>query len=101
MVANAFSVKINFVDSNVDDLKKLIKVAKSPLWDYLAADELAISRVSILDDANKQREIILLRDVTFQRELRATESMAKAFGEAPLPKESLHFIAHEVPRKYS
>ncbi|KAF9307079.1 hypothetical protein BGZ74_000083 [Mortierella antarctica] len=99
--ANAFSVKINFVDNNVDDLKKLIKVAKSPRWDYLAADELTISRVSIPDDANKQREIILLRDVIFQRELRATESMAKAFGEAPLPKETLHFIVHEVPHKYS
>ncbi|KAI9241575.1 MAG: hypothetical protein BYD32DRAFT_484002 [Podila humilis] len=78
--ANAFSVKINFADNNVDDLKKLIKQAKTPLWDYLAADELTLSRVSIPDDPNKQREMILLRDVIFQKELRATESMVKAFG---------------------
>ncbi|KAG0016845.1 hypothetical protein BGZ81_011021 [Podila clonocystis] len=99
--ANAFSVKINFADNNVDDLKKLIKVAKSPLWDDLAADELTISRVSIPDDVNKQWEVISLRDVIFQRELRATESMTKAFGEAPLPRETLHFIVHEVPFKIS
>ncbi|KAF9017576.1 hypothetical protein BGZ52_004970 [Haplosporangium bisporale] len=78
--ANAFSVKINFADNNVDDLKKLIKHAKTPLWDYLAADELTLSRVSIPDDPNKQREMILLRDVIFQKELRTTESMVKAFG---------------------
>ncbi|KAG0018994.1 hypothetical protein BGZ82_000277 [Podila clonocystis] len=99
--ANAFSVKINFADNNVDDLKKLIKVAKSPLWDDLAADELTISRVSIPDDVSKQWEVISLRDVIFQRELRATESMTKAFGKASLPMETLHFIVHEVPFKIS
>lgn len=65
--ANAFSVKINFADNNMDDLKKLIKQAKTPLWNYLAADELTLSRVSTPDDPNKQRERTLLRDVIFQK----------------------------------
>lgn len=76
--SEAFSVKALSTDT-VDELKKLIKVAKAPLLDRHPADKLQLIGVSIPDDPAKECEKICVKHLPYSRSLRATEVLEDLF----------------------
>ncbi|KAG0018993.1 hypothetical protein BGZ82_000276 [Podila clonocystis] len=74
--SKAFSVRMVFRDPNVDDLKKLIKEARAPLYNHVPADKILLSMVSIPDDPASELEPIHLKNLSSpHRPLRATETL--------------------------
>ncbi|KAG0037055.1 hypothetical protein BGZ82_003228 [Podila clonocystis] len=69
------------LDETVDDLKKLIKIVRTPALEGIAADKLKLVRVNILDDpAAEFRPVSLsLHHLVIVRPLRATELLRYVF----------------------
>ncbi|KAG0089222.1 hypothetical protein BGZ93_003416 [Podila epicladia] len=93
-ISSAFSVRIS-PESTVDDLKKLIKVAKAPSFVHIPADELKLVRVSIPYD-EQELAPIRLQSLVFKRPLRPIDNLREVFGD-PVPRDSIHFIIDTKP----
>ncbi|KAG0349895.1 hypothetical protein BG005_010571 [Podila minutissima] len=92
-MSNAFSIKIPSSDT-VDDLKDQIKTKKAPEFDDIAADKLALWRVSIKDDSDDDIPSEL-DSVPEKRRLKVTTKLSKAF-ETELPEDT---IGPALPRQ--
>jgi hypothetical protein len=88
---NAFSVKISR-DEPISELKKAIKVEKTPEFDNFSADKLKLWNVKIPDDRNDPLSNLSLQD---QPELLATKKISKYFPDLPA-EECIHFMV-ETP----
>ncbi|KAG0020861.1 hypothetical protein BGZ81_009176 [Podila clonocystis] len=96
----AFSVKAISTDT-VDELKKLIKAAKAPLFDNCPADKLKLVGVSIPDDPSKEHEKICLKHLAYTRPLRATEVLEDLFlGRLP-EKGRIHVVIETNEPKFT
>ncbi|KAF9321315.1 hypothetical protein BG003_002496 [Podila horticola] len=76
-VSQAFSVKIDPSDT-VDDLKKLIKIAKQPDLDHMPADELRLCSVSIPYDPEIAKNKIHLSTLVVKQPLHPIETLSDA-----------------------
>ncbi|KAF9307077.1 hypothetical protein BGZ74_000081 [Mortierella antarctica] len=94
LISSAFSVRVS-PESTVDDLKKLIKAAKTPSFVHIPADELRLVRVSIPYD-EQELAPIRLRSLVFKRPLRPIDNLREVFGD-PVPRDSIHFIIDTKP----
>ncbi|KAG0363206.1 hypothetical protein BG005_002355 [Podila minutissima] len=100
--SQAFSVKAHATDT-VDDLKKLIRTAKSPRFDNISADELKLASVCIPDDVHTEHKPRRLRDITFKRALRSTEILVDVFENHAPARGRIHVVicdANEDPDKH-
>ncbi|KAG0034379.1 hypothetical protein BGZ82_005760 [Podila clonocystis] len=96
--SNAFPVKTSLSDT-VGDLKKLIKIEKSPRFDYVVADELTLWSVEIpdedddIDDDAENLPAVLLDDISRKKKkkLKATHDLSDVFVVKP-PKKTIHII---------
>ncbi|KAF9335804.1 hypothetical protein BG006_010608 [Podila minutissima] len=89
--SQAFSVKARATDT-VDDLKKLIRTAKSPRFDNISADELKLASVCIPDDVHTEHKPRQLRDITLTRALRATEVLEDLFLGRLAERGRIHVV---------
>jgi hypothetical protein len=96
--SNAFSIKIPSNDT-VDDLKDLIKTKKTPEFDDIAADKLALWRVSIpdADDVDDDLPVLLLNiSDNDKKKLKATRELSDVFNEKPA-KRMIHILVQRPP----
>ncbi|KAG0338088.1 hypothetical protein BG000_004563 [Podila horticola] len=89
--SQAFSVKAHPTDT-VDDLKKLIRAAKTPRFDDISADELKLVSVCIPDDVHTEHKPQRLRDITFKHGLRATELLEDVFENRVPARGRIHVV---------
>ncbi|KAG0338089.1 hypothetical protein BG000_004564 [Podila horticola] len=94
-VSKAFSVRVS-PEATVDDLKKLIKAAKTPSFIHKPADELRLVRVSIPYDHEQDLAPIRLQSLVFKRPLCPIDNLREVFGD-PVPRGSIHFIIDTKP----
>lgn len=85
----AFSVKVDPSDT-VDDLKKLVKAAKQPKLDHMAADELTLFREPNLHPYFPGIDESQFGHMFPKRLLRPMETISDVFGES-VPKNTIHF----------
>lgn len=80
--SQAFSAKALSTET-VDDLKKLIKIVRSPALDRIPADKLKLVRVDIPDDPATESRPVCFQHLAIVRPLRATELLRDVFPEPP------------------
>ncbi|KAF8946487.1 hypothetical protein BGZ47_000429, partial [Haplosporangium gracile] len=80
----------------IGKLKKAIKTEKAPRFDDVAADELALWRVSIPVALKKERKNISLADVLSKEEFDETDDISDVFDDAP-PKKTIRVIVQRPP----
>ncbi|KAF9182559.1 hypothetical protein BGZ51_004679 [Haplosporangium sp. Z 767] len=90
LMSNAFKVKLD-INSDVSDLKKLIKAEKAPEFDDIAADRLKLWRVTIPIVAGNIHKAVVLNKIDSKTELVPTDEIPEAFKKTP-PKKSVHII---------
>ncbi|KAG0351305.1 hypothetical protein BGZ54_003326, partial [Gamsiella multidivaricata] len=78
--ANVFLVKATSI-STIAELKDLIKAKKTPRFDDIAADELAIWRVSIPIVAAEMREPVIFDSLDSKEELGPAMDLSEVFKE--------------------
>ncbi|KAG0097123.1 hypothetical protein BGZ93_003422 [Podila epicladia] len=81
-ISQAFSAKALSTET-VDDLKKLVKIVRSPALNNTPADKLRLVRVDIPDDPATECRPVFLSHLAFVRPLRATELLRDVFPEPP------------------
>ncbi|KAF9186678.1 hypothetical protein BGZ51_001811 [Haplosporangium sp. Z 767] len=79
LASNAFKVKLD-INSDVSELKELIKTKKTPEFDDIAANTLTLWHVTISVDDDVGDEIITATSITTKRLLKGTGKISKAFG---------------------
>lgn len=82
--SEAFSVKA-LSNETVDDVKKLIKIVRTPALDKIPADKLRLVRVDIPDDPETNTDYVslTLSPLTLKRSLRSTELLRDVFSDPP------------------
>ncbi|KAG0196583.1 hypothetical protein BGX28_009960 [Mortierella sp. GBA30] len=93
--SNAFSVEI-LATKTVDHLKKLIKVAKAPKFDDVAADELTLWSTSIPISVDEEESAVVLDTQDKKMRLHPASELSEVFGDN-LPKKTIHIIVHRPP----
>ncbi|KAF9185850.1 hypothetical protein BGZ50_002847 [Haplosporangium sp. Z 11] len=94
LMSNAFKVKLD-INSDVSDLKKLIKAEKAPEFDDIAADRLKLWRVTIPIVAGNIHKAVVLNKIDSKTELVPTDEIPEAFKKTP-PKKSVHIIIERL-----
>jgi len=88
-ISHAFSIDIDR-GKTVDHLKNAIKTKKSPRFDEIAADELALWRVSVPD--GKKDDFSVLLDCVFEKsKLKPTTELSRDF-DIEFPRDMVHII---------
>ncbi|KAF9102644.1 hypothetical protein BGX29_004353 [Mortierella sp. GBA35] len=88
----AFSVKTDSTDP-IGHLKQLIKEARVPQFNDVAADEFTLWKVSVpVVAANSDETVSLdkLYSLEKPQKLLPTVDISDTFGDAPLPKNTVH-----------
>ncbi|KAG0328336.1 hypothetical protein BG000_000523 [Podila horticola] len=90
-----FSVKASYADT-VDDLKKLVKAAKSPILDTMPADRLKLTAVSVPCEPATEMMAVNAESLDYQRFLRPTELLCEVFDDA-VPRNTIHIVVGVMP----
>ncbi|KAG0196582.1 hypothetical protein BGX28_009959 [Mortierella sp. GBA30] len=92
---DAFKVETE-PSKSIDHLKKLIKVAKAPKFDDVAADELTLWSTSIPIIVEEEESAIILDTQDKKTRLHPASELSEVFGDN-LPKKTIHIIVHRPP----
>ncbi|KAG0013005.1 hypothetical protein BGZ81_001279 [Podila clonocystis] len=87
---STFSVKASYLDT-VDDLKKLVKTAKTPILDSMPADRLKLTAVSVPCEPATETLPVNVELLDYHRFLRPTELLYEVFDDA-VPRNTIHIV---------
>ncbi|KAG0037056.1 hypothetical protein BGZ82_003229 [Podila clonocystis] len=80
----------------VDDLKKLVKTAKTPILDSMPADRLKLTAVSVPCEPTTETMAINVELLDYHRFLRPTELLYEVFDDA-VPRNTIHIVVDIMP----
>ncbi|KAF9301595.1 hypothetical protein BGZ74_006506, partial [Mortierella antarctica] len=89
--SNAFPAKVS-LDDTVGDLKKRIKAEKTNDFSDIDADKLTLWKVSMPIVAADKHMVISLDSLDSKVELLPSDDISDVYGDAPLPKKTIHII---------
>ncbi|KAF9371574.1 hypothetical protein CPB97_001884 [Podila verticillata] len=92
---NTFSVKASYADT-VDDLKKLVKAAKTPNFDAMPADRFKLTAVSVPVEPATEAVAVNVQSLDYHRFLRPTELLCEVF-EDTVPRNTIHIVVDVMP----
>ncbi|KAI9241588.1 MAG: hypothetical protein BYD32DRAFT_433002 [Podila humilis] len=92
---STFSVKASYADT-VDDLKKLVKAAKTPNFDAMPADRLKLTAVSVPVEPATEAVAVKVQSLDYHRFLRPTELLCEVF-EDTVPRNTIHIVVDMMP----
>ncbi|KAF9383388.1 hypothetical protein CPC16_008954 [Podila verticillata] len=92
---STFSVKASYADT-VDDLKKLVKAAKTPNFDAVPADRLKLTAVSVPVEPATEAVAVKVQSLDYHRFLRPTELLCEVF-EDTVPRNTIHIVVDMMP----
>ncbi|KAF9213984.1 hypothetical protein BGZ59_004539 [Podila verticillata] len=92
---STFSVKASYADT-VDDLKKLVKAAKTPNFDAMPADRFKLTAVSVPVEPATEAVAVKVQSLDYHRFLRPTELLCEVF-EDTVPRNTIHIVVDMMP----
>lgn len=92
---STFSVKASYADT-VDDLKKLVKAAKTPDFDAMPADRFKLTAVSVPVEPATETVAVNVQSLDYHRFLRPTELLCEVF-EDTVPRNTIHIVVDVMP----